>query len=46
MESDHREDQHVPEPRATEPSASNTDRASLTAPFVSEGLERVRDSHC
>lgn len=46
MESDHREDQQAPEPQATERSASNTDRAAFTAPFASEGLEQLRDSHC
>jgi hypothetical protein len=46
MESDHREDQHTSEPQATERSESNTDRAAFTVPFASEGLERVRDTHC
>lgn len=30
----------------TEPSASAAEQAAFTPPFASEGLERVRDSHC
>jgi hypothetical protein len=46
MEPDHREDQHETEPQATERSMKSTERHEFTAPFASEGLERVRDSHC
>jgi hypothetical protein len=46
MEPNHREDQHASEPQVPERSTPNTDQAGFTAPFASEGLERVRDSHC
>lgn len=46
MEPGHREDDTAPDPQATEQSRSNTEQAALTVPFASEGLERVRDSHC
>ena len=46
MELDRREDQHKLEPQGTERSTANTEKREFTAPFASEGLERVRDSHC
>jgi hypothetical protein len=46
MEPERREDQTPPDRQATEPSASNTGHDAFTAPFASEGLESVRDSHC
>lgn len=46
MEPKHREDQTDPERAQTERSVPGADQAAFTPPFVSEGLERVRDSHC
>lgn len=46
MEPGHREDETAPDPQATERSRPNNDQEALTVPFASEGLERVRDSHC
>lgn len=46
MEPGQREDETAQDRQATERSTSNTDQEALTVPFASEGLERVRDSHC
>lgn len=46
MEPKPREDQTASARQATEQSAPNADQAAFTAPFASEGLEQVRDSHC
>jgi hypothetical protein len=46
MEPKLREDRTASDRQAPERSAPNTDKAAFTAPFVSEGLEQVRDSHC
>lgn len=46
MEPKQREDQTGSARQAREPAAPNPDQAAFTAPFASEGLERVRDSHC
>jgi hypothetical protein len=46
MEPGQREDHPAPERQATERSRSNNDREAFTAPFASEGLESLRDSHC
>ncbi|MCS3504024.1 hypothetical protein M2189_006459 [Bradyrhizobium japonicum] len=46
MEPEHREDNTTPDRAETERPTSGADQAPLTAPFASEGLERVRDSHC
>ncbi|WP_314961348.1 hypothetical protein [Bradyrhizobium cosmicum] len=46
MEPKHREDQNTPERAETDRSVPGANQAAVTAPFVSEGLERVRDSHC
>lgn len=46
MEPKHREDHATQNRQATEPPAPNADQTAFTAPFASEGLERLRDSHC
>lgn len=46
MEPKPREDHAAPDRKTTEQSTSNPSQATFTTPFASEGLERVRDSHC
>ena len=46
MELEPREDHTDVEQQTTEGSEPGTGQAALTAPFVSEGLEQLRDSHC
>lgn len=46
MEPERREDQHASERTETERSEPRPAQAAFTAPFASEGLERLRDSHC
>ncbi|MDH2341640.1 hypothetical protein QCM77_36455 [Bradyrhizobium sp. SSUT18] len=48
MESEHRKDHDAAEQAKTErtPSSADAEKATSTVPFASEGLERVRDSHC
>jgi hypothetical protein len=46
MEPEHREDHPASDRQATERSAPKTDKTAFTAPFASEGLEQLRDSHC
>jgi len=46
MEPKRREDRTAPDRKPSEPSASSAAQVALTAPFASEGLERLRDSHC
>jgi hypothetical protein len=46
MEPVQREDHTASDDPATERSVPSTERQAFTAPFASEGLERVRDSHC
>jgi len=40
------EDHRTPEPADTKRSEPDAEQTAFTAPFASEGLERVRDSHC
>lgn len=44
MEPERKEDHHSSERTETERSPS--EQTAFTPPFASEGLERVRDSHC
>lgn len=47
MQSEHREDRHAPDQeQEAERSEQHAKQAALPTPFASEGLERVRDSHC
>ncbi len=46
MEPEHREDNTTPDRAETEHSTSAAERTAFTPPFASEGLERIRDSHC
>lgn len=46
MELEHREDHSDMERQKTERSEPPAEPATFTTPFASEGLERVRDSHC
>jgi hypothetical protein len=46
MEPEHRKDQDAAERAKTERTPSNAEKPAFTVPFASEGLERVRDSHC
>ncbi|MBR1172579.1 hypothetical protein JQ617_01305 [Bradyrhizobium sp. KB893862 SZCCT0404] len=46
MELELREDNHASEPAESKRSEPNAEQAAFTAPFASEGLERLRDSHC
>jgi hypothetical protein len=46
MELELRKDPNASEPADTKRSEPNTEQAAFNAPFASEGLERVRDSHC
>lgn len=46
MEPEQRKDHDAAERTKTERTPSNTEKATSTVPFASEGLERVRDSHC
>ena len=46
MELELREDRRPSEPTDTKRSEPAAEQAAFTAPFASEGLERVRDSHC
>jgi hypothetical protein len=46
MELELRKDPNASEPADTKRSEPNAEPAAFTAPFASEGLERVRDSHC
>ncbi|MBR0787070.1 hypothetical protein [Bradyrhizobium iriomotense] len=46
MEPELREDQHASVPKDSERPEPNAEQAAFTAPFASEGLEQVRDSHC
>ena len=41
-----REDHQASVPTETKRSEPNPEQTPFTAPFASEGLERVRDSHC
>ncbi len=45
MEPEHNED-HTPDRPDAGHSEPSAEQATLPAPFVSEGLERLRDSHC
>lgn len=45
MEPEHREDP-TPDRPDTGRSEPNAEQAAFKAPFASEGLERLRDSHC
>lgn len=46
MEPDHSEVRHEPGRKTPERSEPSAEKAAFTAPFASEGLEQVRDSHC
>ncbi|MBW7974913.1 hypothetical protein [Bradyrhizobium sp. BR 10289] len=46
MELELREDHRAPEPTDPKRPEPDADQATFTPPFASEGLERVRDSHC
>lgn len=46
MELELRKDRHASEPTEAKRSEPNAEQAPFTAPFASEGLEQVRDSHC
>lgn len=46
MEPDHSEVRHEPGRQTPERSEPSAEKAAFTAPFASEGLEQVRDSHC
>ena len=46
MELELSEDHQTSGPAETKPFEPNAEQAPFTAPFASEGLERVRDSHC
>lgn len=46
MEPEHREDHHAPDRPATARPEPRAEQTTFTAPFASEGLESVRDSHC
>jgi hypothetical protein len=46
MEPQHRDEAQESERRQTEKSTSSGKHAVVKPPFASEGLERVRDSHC
>jgi hypothetical protein len=46
MEPELREDHHAREPTETKRPPPQPKHAAFTAPFASEGLEGVRDSHC
>jgi hypothetical protein len=46
MEPEHRNDHDAAERAKTERTPSNAEKPAFTVPFASEGLERVRDSHC
>ncbi|MEY9132235.1 hypothetical protein ACVIWV_001888 [Bradyrhizobium diazoefficiens] len=45
MEPEHREDP-TPDRPDTGRSEPDAEQAAFNAPFASEGLERLRDSHC
>jgi hypothetical protein len=46
MEPKLREDRAASDRQATERSVPKPDKTGFTAPFASEGLEQLRDSHC
>jgi hypothetical protein len=46
MELELREDHQVTAPTEPKRSEPKPEQAAFTAPFASEGLESVRDSHC
>ncbi|WFU28206.1 hypothetical protein QA649_18875 [Bradyrhizobium sp. CB1717] len=46
MELELHKDHHASEPKDSKHSEPNAEQAAFTAPFASEGLEQVRDSHC
>ncbi|WBL76098.1 hypothetical protein I3J27_24075 [Bradyrhizobium xenonodulans] len=46
MEPKRREDHTAPDRTETERTTPSSEQAAFTAPFASEGLESVRDSHC
>ncbi|SFI35083.1 hypothetical protein SAMN05216525_107223 [Bradyrhizobium sp. Gha] len=46
MELEQRDERHESNPQRTEPVARRAEQAAVNPPFASEGLERVRDSHC
>ncbi|MBM7483653.1 hypothetical protein ACVWWI_003031 [Bradyrhizobium sp. USDA 3686] len=46
MEPKHRKDHDAAERAETERTPSSVEKTAVTVPFASEGLERVRDSHC
>lgn len=46
MEPEHSEVSHEPGRPIPERSKPSDEQAAFTAPFASEGLEQVRDSHC
>jgi hypothetical protein len=46
MEPEHRKDSDAAERAKPERTPSSAEKAVSTVPFASEGLERVRDSHC
>lgn len=46
MEREHREDHRDVERQKTERSEPSAEQTTFTTPLTSEGLERVRDSHC
>ncbi|EIG62697.1 hypothetical protein ABIB90_003010 [Bradyrhizobium sp. JR4.1] len=46
MEPKPRKDHDATERAKTERTPSSVEKTAVTVPFASEGLERVRDSHC
>jgi len=46
MEPKNRKDHDAAERAKTERTPSSAETTAFTVPFASEGLERVRDSHC
>jgi hypothetical protein len=46
MELELHKDRRAPDPTDTKRPEPNAEQTTFTPPFASEGLERVRDSHC
>ena len=46
MELELRKDRRAPDPTEPKPAQPSAEQTAFTPPFASEGLERVRDSHC
>ncbi|WP_426419070.1 hypothetical protein [Bradyrhizobium genosp. A] len=46
MELEQHDERHDQDRRQTEKSVSPAEQAVVNPPFASEGLEKVRDSHC